>query len=108
MLARSLSSFLLFCFNDTATTEIYTLSLHDALPIYPRRTCLRIPTGSAVHVPWQGHATFRGGGPTCAPEPETRRTDSPTGSRDGGAPPARARGRRCTPNRSGPRWRGRG
>src|SRR3712207_8131225 len=23
-------------FNDTATTEIYTLSLHDALPIYPR------------------------------------------------------------------------
>src|SRR3712207_6981000 len=23
----------LFCFNDTATTEIYTLSLHDALPI---------------------------------------------------------------------------
>src|SRR3989442_1924060 len=28
----SLSSF--FFFNDTATTEIYTLSLHDALPIY--------------------------------------------------------------------------
>ena len=31
---------LLFCsfffFNDTATTEIYTLSLHDALPIYDR------------------------------------------------------------------------
>src|SRR2546426_5910961 len=25
---------LLFFFNDTATTEIYTLSLHDALPIY--------------------------------------------------------------------------
>src|SRR3989449_11451952 len=24
----------LFFFNDTATTEIYTLSLHDALPIY--------------------------------------------------------------------------
>src|SRR3712207_9509465 len=23
----------MFCFNDTATTEIYTLSLHDALPI---------------------------------------------------------------------------
>ena len=29
---RSLVSFLFF-FNDTATTEIYTLSLHDALPI---------------------------------------------------------------------------
>src|SRR2546430_17703322 len=26
--------FLFFFFNDTATTEIYTLSLHDALPIY--------------------------------------------------------------------------
>ena len=24
-----------FFFNDTATTEIYTLSLHDALPISP-------------------------------------------------------------------------
>src|SRR3712207_6659380 len=23
------------CFNDTATTDIYTLSLHDALPILP-------------------------------------------------------------------------
>src|SRR3712207_7278341 len=23
-------------FNDTATTEIYTLSLHDAVPIWPR------------------------------------------------------------------------
>src|SRR2546426_9179406 len=27
------SSFSFFFFNDTATTEIYTLSLHDALPI---------------------------------------------------------------------------
>src|SRR3712207_8532971 len=32
-----------FFFNDTATTEIYTLSLHDALPIssFPRCTCSR-------------------------------------------------------------------
>src|SRR6478609_12151981 len=29
--------FLFFFFNDTATTEIYTLSLHDALPIWHRR-----------------------------------------------------------------------
>src|SRR3712207_8413538 len=28
-------SWVLFFFNDTATTEIYTLSLHDALPICP-------------------------------------------------------------------------
>src|SRR2546426_2863820 len=32
MLLRASSSFFFF-FNDTATTEIYTLSLHDALPI---------------------------------------------------------------------------
>src|SRR5260221_12961554 len=31
-----------FFFNDTATTEIYTLSLHDALPIY-------VPQGQARH-----------------------------------------------------------
>src|SRR5258708_37116102 len=30
---RSLSISSFFFFNDTATTEIYTLSLHDALPI---------------------------------------------------------------------------
>src|SRR5256885_11079819 len=30
---RHLKFFVFFFFNDTATTEIYTLSLHDALPI---------------------------------------------------------------------------
>src|SRR3712207_8931505 len=30
-----------FFFNDTATTEIYTLSLHDALPIYGSGTPAR-------------------------------------------------------------------
>src|SRR5256885_8050132 len=29
-----------FFFNDTATTEIYTLSLHDALPIFTQRIAL--------------------------------------------------------------------
>src|SRR5258705_3421249 len=29
--------YIFFFFNDTATTEIYTLSLHDALPICPRQ-----------------------------------------------------------------------
>src|ERR1043165_6990884 len=32
-LKTNLYVFVLFFFNDTATTEIYTLSLHDALPI---------------------------------------------------------------------------
>src|SRR5437870_13827140 len=31
----SFHSYYFFFFNDTATTEIYTLSLHDALPIWP-------------------------------------------------------------------------
>src|SRR2546430_12047674 len=41
-----------FFFNDTATTEIYTLSLHDALPISPSRG-------------WRGRA----GGPGLGPLP---------------------------------------
>src|SRR2546425_11596578 len=32
-MSRLLLFFFFFFFNDTATTEIYTLSLHDALPI---------------------------------------------------------------------------
>src|SRR2546430_13228305 len=36
MLNRSFNFF--FFFNDTATTEIYTLSLHDALPIFSPRS----------------------------------------------------------------------
>src|SRR2546430_17131216 len=34
VLRRSLVLPVIFFFNDTATTEIYTLSLHDALPIF--------------------------------------------------------------------------
>src|SRR5258708_39639706 len=37
MAKRTICSF--FFFNDTATTEIYTLSLHDALPIYEGGVC---------------------------------------------------------------------
>src|SRR3712207_7905329 len=37
MRQHSRSTLFLFFFNDTATTEIYTLSLHDALPISLRR-----------------------------------------------------------------------
>src|SRR2546429_5336681 len=36
----SYQSLFFFFFNDTATTEIYTLSLHDALPIYSRKVPL--------------------------------------------------------------------
>src|SRR5689334_24495371 len=42
-------SIMCFFFNDTATTEIYTLSLHDALPI-----SLRTPLvcGAIMRFPW--------------------------------------------------------
>src|SRR3712207_8851554 len=40
---------IVFFFNDTATTEIYTLSLHDALPIY----CV----GLASHQPTEPNDT---------------------------------------------------
>src|SRR5574338_183422 len=39
------SFFFFFFFNDTATTEIYTLSLHDALPIYVRRARVAVRVG---------------------------------------------------------------
>src|SRR5438876_10550690 len=65
MLTSSNVLYIPFFFNDTATTEIYTLSLHDALPICfggipPRidaigvrgrgRDCLSGPVGSPVVV----------------------------------------------------------
>src|SRR5258708_2212897 len=47
--------FLVFFFNDTATTEIYTLSLHDALPIYRR------PVRLHHHLPRRRHFQHRPG-----------------------------------------------
>src|SRR2546422_2013592 len=38
LIAGASVPYLFFFFNDTATTEIYTLSLHDALPIYSLAT----------------------------------------------------------------------
>src|SRR2546427_8749095 len=42
--------FIFFFFNDTATTEIYTLSLHDALPICARDARLRLEAEVAGRV----------------------------------------------------------
>src|SRR6266481_10155427 len=41
--------FLFFFFNDTATTEIYTLSLHDALPISRALTASRSYGPTMLH-----------------------------------------------------------
>src|SRR2546430_11898070 len=55
LLTHHRSSSIFFFFNDTATTEIYTLSLHDALPISSSNTvscaCFLVPTKSTVPPP---------------------------------------------------------
>src|SRR2546426_8170843 len=45
------SSLCVFFFNDTATTEIYTLSLHDALPIYSTSTATSTPPRATCRPP---------------------------------------------------------
>src|SRR5260370_20162284 len=62
---------LIFFFNDTATTEIYTLSLHDALPIWSGRThtCARGWDRAA------GTAASRASGCRRAEVPWTRSLD---------------------------------
>src|SRR2546422_8924688 len=61
-----LHRYFLFFFNDTATTEIYTLSLHDALPISPdhrnpyRASRVQLHPGNAERLHADG-----GGGPVC-------------------------------------------
>src|SRR5438034_5892098 len=56
-----LHTFLFFFFNDTATTEIYTLSLHDALPISIIQQLLGNmgrPGGGIIAL--RGHASIQG------------------------------------------------
>src|SRR2546429_2849795 len=48
MFSTLLSLCFFFFFNDTATTEIYTLSLHDALPIFTPETGARRSSGSSA------------------------------------------------------------
>src|SRR5215216_7396594 len=55
--------FFFFFFNDTATTEIYTLSLHDALPISP-------PVSSTV----SAHASRARGGTGRTPSARDRKS----------------------------------
>src|SRR5258708_30868065 len=57
---------LFFFFNDTATTEIYTLSLHDALPISTMSTPRgRPPTGMTLQ-------------PACSDRPPRLRSEEHT------------------------------
>src|SRR2546422_4835650 len=47
---QSLAACLFFFFNDTATTEIYTLSLHDALPIFIGDRTEELTFGRRAHL----------------------------------------------------------
>src|SRR2546429_7074225 len=51
-IASYLLFFFFFFFNDTATTEIYTLSLHDALPILRSRSRSAVGTASSPASSW--------------------------------------------------------
>src|SRR2546427_5383809 len=57
-----------FFFNDTATTEIYTLSLHDALPI----SCTTSPAAPAPNWPRPSKARH----PTCKRDRKSTRLNS--------------------------------
>src|SRR3990167_4564387 len=52
-----LSAYFIF-FNDTATTEIYTLSLHDALPILPDRAVRRACSPISCVAPGESPGNF--------------------------------------------------
>src|SRR5256885_13038556 len=51
---------LFFFFNDTATTEIYTLSLHDALPISPGPFRLAVLPVRRQRLRLEGHGAVGG------------------------------------------------
>src|SRR5690348_17800554 len=76
--------FFFFFFNDTATTEIYTLSLHDALPIFGEFRCgcdldgpHRFPAhGGCRAFPWPVSRGVAGGGGTWRDRKSTRLNSS--------------------------------
>src|SRR3989442_4128175 len=60
-MSRSPTTLFFFFFNDTATTEIYTLSLHDALPILLVSDQSSLRTSSWVTSPvlWKENHLFK-------------------------------------------------
>src|SRR5438270_11752493 len=64
--------FFFFFFNDTATTEIYTLSLHDALPILARSS----PGSGASGAPSRGPSAWSRNRPRCRPDRKSTRLNS--------------------------------
>src|SRR5258707_3384791 len=69
--------FFFFFFNDTATTEIYTLSLHDALPIYVDATRAACIASSSL-VTRASCRCARSRGPRCRDRGARRRSEEHT------------------------------
>src|SRR3989442_6457500 len=69
-----------FFFNDTATTEIYTLSLHDALPIWRCHTLFKLPdlerTIVKTALSHEGYAPMMQTPPTRPPDRKSTRLNS--------------------------------
>src|SRR5256885_3689179 len=78
-----MSFFFFFFFNDTATTEIYTLSLHDALPIWAPRAPATSRTSSTSP-------------PSCSTRESRCSPPSAASRRTGGSRPRTARDRKST------------
>src|SRR2546426_8359865 len=81
MITRIAVSTIFFFFNDTATTEIYTLSLHDALPILARDDSPDTQVSLAHVVGRQGRVRGRvsrhqGERPTCGRDRKSTRLNS--------------------------------
>src|SRR6266705_6666711 len=87
---RLVIRFVFFFFNDTATTEIYTLSLHDALPIPPPGAT---PSGRLTGSP-DGSARTRSGRPRSSTGIRPARATGPASRRPIGR--VVRDGRRCT------------
>src|SRR2546426_6781801 len=94
---RALVDVSFFFFNDTATTEIYTLSLHDALPI----SDVRRPTGGAGAAPRRDERGRGAGGPSGRDRRQGRRPGVAPGARDHGVPRVPAQGGRRPAVRDG-------
>src|SRR5690349_22869646 len=75
-MARATCRSSFFFFNTTATTEIYTLSLHDALPIY-RVRARRQPRGRLRNPVHRGHRehALRDSQPGAVPATDTAGDD---------------------------------
>src|SRR3989441_13117472 len=105
----TLVSHILFFFNDTATTEIYTLSLHDALPIGVRRRHRAERPALGQHPLAAAHRVLAQGGRAQVPvhgarglEPARLEARPGGGAGTGGAGRRRAHGHAGLARRDGP------